>query len=295
MARYRRRRYARRPRRSYRSRRRTFKKRSYGRKLVSRRMLRRVLRPLRPEVKMIQLKNDAGLTASGPNTVLSLNDYTFPAPNSSNAPTTAYFTTTALNQPFCLTNLASGVAMSERVGRKIQIKKIDFRVRLNNTQAFNSNLVPVQVRAVLIRSNEVPQNPAAWDVSHLYLGPSYPAIAQHSTNPEVNPPYWHYLETATLDSLPQIQFVGGMSSKGARVVRQTKFKMGPDLGRDTTMKNIHWVIRPKHITIYNDSDKSAANGYFQYGHYWFQLITDQASYLTCPNNALQCRIWYTDV
>lgn len=289
---------------AYRSRRRVVGKRRPGRRMparrvrtrvsrpVTRRVLRRVLQPLQPEWKYYDIANDNVMNIS--TTITAPNAYAFCDGTGADK----IWEGVNATQPLLLTfNNFLGLTASQRVGRKLQYKRIEIRYRIQ-PNATTTN--PIRVRCFVMRTGDLPQAISFYGNTEFY-GSSWPAISQDATAC-----CWLY-DNSNFDSFPSVlqgprQNMLKVAAKRYHVVSPnyntnstagTGYVMGNPSGQNHAFGRI--VLRPKGPTWFNDEDTSFVNGYAQKGHYWLIFQADRGtSDLVIPASSLRVRCWYTD-
>ena len=278
------------------------KRRSFGRvrsrRVVTRRVLQRALRPLRPELKVVEFRNSGGSivvdTSASPadaNTFMN-------QPGSSTA--RGDWVQLDGSRPVLLSDVDKGVQEYQRVGREIRIRRIDIRARWHTTAA--QTITPTTMRVLIMRSGALPQD-ALGSTGTLGTGRSYPCIAQPTTGTN-SPCTWLY-QSSKPNALPTLQRTPA-SKQLARIVKVWKRRFSPNLtttavapstwpsseaGRSQYYMRI--TIKPKGVTVFEDGDTSGLSGYAAQGHYWFQATTDQGT-IQCDTDEMNVRMWYTD-
>jgi len=303
----------------FRSRRRSVGKRKSfrrvsSRKVVTKRMLYRAIKPLKPEVKHIDVVNYYSMAiGTAPSAITA----------SSFIPTATLGTllgdgTYGINQtdfscPIFLTDTGNNAGAMSRVGRKISIKGIDIHLTLGCTSQ-SSTSTPFFVRVFVFRSNALPQFSPNYTNALGSTGASYPHFGPMAS---AAGPCWWYLQTNDNDSFPSFEHTMGGRRDVCQLVAHRRVKMCPQVQTDSTLtagqsvsvasptdgvsrQYIHFKISPKHMTAYNLEDLSKTNGYAQYGHYWLVAMRearplDTTLSVGVDEANLRWRMRYTDV
>lgn len=294
----------------FRSRRRTVgKRKSYrrlsSRKVVTRRVLQRAIKPLRPEIKSLDMVNTYQMNVdTGPIAFEAICVNTT-AGNAASGPFPV--DSTSLSVPIPLTQVSRGTFASQRIGQRIRLKSLQVRLFLTTTSA-SANSRPFRVSVYVMRSKNLGQ----------YLPGYSAAIGSGVMYPHVMPmagadsPVWWYHQTADIDSFPDPDNNIGIRRGGASVVYRRTFLMNPGVddnaaagtpftmpigGTSTKQVNFSVPIARGQQTYFNDQDASYSNGYFSNNHYWLTVIREaDPGSATCvaESGQLRWRMTYTD-
>lgn len=297
MARWSRRKSYGRRRRAFRGRRRRYgKRRSYrrlrSRRTVTRRVLQRALRPLRPEWKYYDMYNTQNQGI--PQAQLGADVYSFCDGNDD----LKTLEGTSTGRPQLIThNIFQGVTASERIGRKVQYRRIEIRYKiLPNT----TSQTPIRVRVFVLRTGDLPQFVTGF-TNTTFTGSSWPSIYQDPVAC-----CWIY-DDANFDSFPSV--LQAPRAKMVKIAAARRHVISPNYNTNSpagtgyimgnpggsTVAYGRIVIKPKGPTWYNDSDTSLVNGWAQKGHYWLYMQADSGiNSVLIPAGALKIRCWFTD-
>lgn len=261
-------------------------------------MLQRALRPLRPELKVVEYRNSGDVITVG-SAVGAADALTF-----MNQPTTSTargeWVQTNGSRPVLLSNVDKGVEEYQRIGREIRIRRIDIRAKWHTTAT--QTITPTVMRLIVMRSGALPQD-ALGSTGTLGTGRSYPSIAQPTTG--TNPPCTWLYQSSEPNALPTLQRTPA-SKKLAHIAAIWKRRFSPNLTttavapstwpsseQGVSTRYMRITIKPKGVTIFEDGDNSGLSGYAAQGHYWIQAVTDQGN-IQCDVDDMNVRMWYTD-
>lgn len=303
----------------FRSRRRTVGKRKSFRRLsarrvVTKRMLYRAIKPLRPELKHMDVVNYSSMSISNAPTAISASSFIPTATLGTLLGDGTYgINQTDLSCPIFLSDTGNNAGAMSRVGRKISIKGIDIHLTIGCLSQ-DPDSKPFYVRVFVFRTKSVPQYSPSYTNALGSQGSSYPHFGPMAS---ASGPCWWYLQTNDTDSFPSFEHTMGAQRDLAQLVAHRRIKMcaqvqtqtGNNPGTTTVTSSptdgvsrsyIKFRISPKHQTSYNLEDLSKTNGYAQYGHYWLVAMKEET-----PNDAtlqvgvaaadLRWRMRYTDV
>lgn len=304
MARWTRRRTYGRRRRATRGRRRGYgKRRSYrrlrSRRPVTRRVLQRALRPLRPEWKHYDIRNENDLYIGE-----TIDDITVNSFHSGDGNLNLYEGATA-SQPFLLTHIPEqGTATWQRIGRQVTFKRIEIRFKLEAVTT--TVLSTLRVRIMVLRTGDLPQNAYGY-TNTTYQGNAWPTLYQDATGAAIDSPCCWLYDNALIDAFPSVH--AGPRSKMLRIAARRRITLAPQYNSNPAVGTVfytpdptkapsragHIVVRPKAPTWFNDTDTSKVNGYAQKNHFWlFFHAEDGATRIKIPQSNLNIRVWYTD-
>lgn len=272
---------------------------------VTRRVLQRALKPLRPELKVVDMKNTyTVITVDGAANPAGVASFIDPP---TSAPGRTTITTNDLSIPLLVSAVKIGPESFNRIGTKIRIKRLEIRAKWYTTAT--STVDNTTMRFVVMRSGALPQNAMYYSQSLGGKGSSYPCITSPAgVDPTTGPfpPCTWFYENSEPDSMPSlIRDEGGkrMAQIAASWTRTFSPAVDPNSAAgasyrasDPTRPNQRYmriVIKPKHLTKCNDSDTSGLNGFAAYGHYWLQATVDTGS-ISCGADDFRVRMWYTD-
>lgn len=282
--------------RKYRSRRRSFGKRRFpgcvskgSRKLVTKRMLYRVLKPLKPELKHMDVTNYYNMDISNAPVAISASSFIPTATLGTLLGDGTYgINATTLSQPIFLTDTGNNGGAMSRIGRKINIKGIDIHITtVCHSQDPDSK--PFYVKFFVFRSKTLPQFSPFYTQALGSQGSSYPHFGPMAS---LSGPCWWYLQTNDVDSFPSFEHTMGGQRDIAQLVAHRRVKMcaqvqtevGLAEGTSVTTSSpsdgvskqyVKLRVTPKHATYYNLEDLSKTNGYAQYGHYWLVAMKEE--------------------
>lgn len=293
---------------NYRARRRSIGKRKSfrrvsPRKVVTRRMLQRVVRPLRPEIKCIDYANTYEMnTDSAPTapdaTVINTTQPAQPGPIG--------ITCTNLSMPIPLTQIMRANVSNCRIGAKVRIKSIRINMCLHAANA-TSATEPYRFSVYIIRSKALGQYYPGY-IASVMSGTMYPH-AMHLAG--ADSPAWWYHQGQDIDSFSDPDNVIGPRKAAAQLVWRRTYTMNanvddnPAAGQPFSMplggKSIYNlkidVPISKVETHFNDNDASLSSGYFAANHYWLTVIQEpdpgSANCIVAPGD-LVWRVLYTD-
>jgi len=294
----------------FRSRRRTIGKRKSfrrvsSRKAVTRRVLQRAIRPLKPEVKSLDMVNSYQMTVDTAPSAFEAICVNTTAGNAASGPWT--MDSTSLSAPIPLTQVSRGTYASQRVGQRIRIKSLEVRMFLTTTSASASSR-PFRVSVYVVRSKNLGQYLPGY-IASVGSGVMYPHVMPMAG---ADSPVWWYHQTADIDSFPDPENNIGVRRAGASLVYRRTFLMNPGVDDNTasgtpfTMPiggvsskqiNFRVPIGKYSQTYFNDQDGSYSNGYFSNNHYWlFAMRESDPGSATCVAEAgqIRWRMTYTD-
>jgi len=261
-------------------------------------VLQRALRPLRPELKHVEYTNtyttltiDSSINVADANTISTV---------ASSLPGRGEWVQADLGRPTLLTLVAKGTNEYERIGREIQVRRIEIRAKFKTTAS--QTITPTTVRLMVIRTGALPQSAVGWAGS-VGTGSSYPSIAQAASS--TNPPCTWLYDTDEPNAFPAFARVPRAKAL-ARPASIWKRTFSPNLmsvvnppGTNPysqpglSQRYMRIVIKPRGKTVFEDLDNSFLSGYAAQGHYWLQAVTDSGN-LQCDAGNFVVRVWYTD-
>lgn len=274
-----------------------------ARKTVTRRMLQRVVRPLRPEVKCIDYTNSYEMTidfapTAPDTTVINTVQPAQPGPIS--------ITAVNASMPIPLTQIMRANVSNCRVGAKVRIKSIRLHINFHTANASGAS-GPFRVSLYVIRSKALGQYYPGY-IGTVMSGTMYPH-AMHLAG--ADSPAWWYHQSQDIDSFPDPDNVIGARKSAANLVWRRTYLMNPAVddnsaagtpfttpigGVSTRSVNINVPIS-KVETFFNDNDASLSSGYFAANHYWFTAIAEPdegSANCVIPVGDFRWRVLYTD-
>lgn len=296
----------------YRSRRRTLSKRRFpgrvsknSRKLVTKRMLHRVLKPFKPEVKHMDTVNYYDMSIGNSPVAISASSFIPTATLGTLLGDGIYgINATTLSSPIFLTDTGNNGGAMSRVGRKINIKGIDIHLTVV-CHSQDPDSKPFYVRFYVFRSKALPQFNPYYANQLGTRGASYPHFGPMASD---SGPCWWYLQTNDVDSFPSFEHTQGgqrdicqlVAHRRVKMCAQVQTEIGLAEGTSTTVSSpsdgvskqyVKLRVSPKHSTYYNLEDISKTNGYAQYGHYWLVAQKEE----TPSDTTLQCLVQAGDL